>query len=53
MDNAKVFAEGLWGCALDQSHRRDIAVALGVITPDPLDVPGYDRRLLRQLGFGL
>lgn len=33
-DNATVFNDGRWGCALDESHRQQIGVALGVVPPE-------------------
>lgn len=57
MDNAKVFSDGRWGCAYDQTHGRAIGVALGVliaaveeqrdwpladVAPEPDDIPLSD-----------
>jgi hypothetical protein len=50
-DNAKVFADGRWGCAFDSAHGRAIATALGVVEPSP--VAGYDVGMLRRLGLRL
>jgi hypothetical protein len=53
-DNAAVFLDGRWGCALDPAHKEAIGVALGVIAErHTVNVPGYDSRTLRRLGFGL
>jgi hypothetical protein len=54
-DNAIVFADGRWGCAVDAGHKVAIAAALGVETTASKDVvvEGYDTRLLRRLGIRL
>lgn len=52
MDNAIVYLSGRWGCAVDSRHSQAIAEALGVTNSAP-GIPGYDPRLLRQLGVRL
>jgi len=53
-DNACVFLDGRWGCAVDSAHSRAIGEALGVVTAEPVPTPqGYDARVLRRLGLRL
>jgi hypothetical protein len=54
MDNAIVFLDGRWGCAVNSGHGRAIGEALGIAFGPPLiEVEGYDPRMLRRLGMRL
>jgi hypothetical protein len=37
-DNATVFEDGRWGCALDRAHKGAISLALGVVRLAPIEV---------------
>ena len=47
-DNAIVYNDGRWGCALDPSHRRDIGEVLGVVSISKA-ILGEDEEELRDI----